>query len=120
MIFLILIVIAWLLWTIHQDLGDLIERQRGLKTGLERICSRLDELGESAAPGAAQSSEPSAIKIPVNSASKTQLRRLPKVGAIIADRIIGARPFTSIEELASIDGVTPQMMEGIRQQATLD
>ena len=120
MIYLFLIAIAWLLWTIHQDLGDLIERQRGLKTGLERICSRLDQLGESVNAGGTQSGESSAVKIPVNSASKTQLRRLPKVGAVIADRIIATRPFASIEELAKLDGVTSQMMEGIREQATLD
>ena len=103
MTYLFLIAIVWLLWTIHQDLGDLIERQRGLKTGLERICGRLDQLGNSVAT---QAGESPATKIPVNSASKTQLRRLPKVGAVIADRIIATRPFTSIEDLAKIDGVT--------------
>ena len=120
MTYLLMIAIAWLLWTIHQDLGDLIERQRGLKTGLERICSRLDQLGESLNASNAQALDSPPTKIPVNSASKTQLRRLPKVGAVIADRIIATRPFASIEELANIDGVTPQMMEGFREQATLD
>ena len=117
--FLLLVAIVWLLWTIHQDLLELADRQRGLKTGLERVASRIESLGEklnTATPAA----EPEELKIPINSASKTQLRRLPKVGAVIADRIIAARPFSSIDELGKLEGVTPQMLEGFRQHASLD
>ena len=120
---LLLIAIVWLLWTIHQDLGDLIDRQRGLKTGLERISSRLDRFGEpakSAEPAAAATPAAAAEKVAINSASKAQLRKLPKVGAVIADRLIEKRPFSSFDEIAAIEGVRAQIMEGVRANGTLD
>ena len=115
---LLLIGIAWLLWVIHQDLAELTERQRNLKTGLENIAARVDALGDKL-DGIGEPAAPTVL-VPLNSASKTALRRLPGVGGIIADRIIAARPFAAVEDIRDIEGVTPAMFASIQNEVSLD
>ena len=71
------------------------------------------EDGGSAAGGAASSSI--AGKTNLNSAGLEELDALPKVGPVLAQRIVDWRkehgPFTSIEELDAVDGVGPKMLE---------
>ena len=117
LIYVLLVVIIYLLWDMHQDLGDMIDRQRSLKSTIERLSSVVEQLSESAKN---HDRSEGSVQIPINCASKTQLRRLPKVGAVIADRIIASRPFPSVDDLANIEGVTPQMMDAIREHVILD
>ena len=69
--------------------------------------------GGSAAGGAAPPSL--AGKTNLNSAGIEELGALPKVGPVLAQRIVDWRrehgPFTSVEELDAVDGVGPKMME---------
>ena len=72
-----------------------------------------DADGGSAAGGAASSSV--AGKTNLNSAGLEELGALPKVGPVLAQRIVDWRkehgPFTSVEELDAVDGVGPKMLE---------
>ena len=43
-----------------------------------------------------------------------------EVGAVVADRIIGARPFESIEQLRSVDGINDSLFEALRDRVSLD
>ena len=50
---LLLIVVIWLLWTIHQDLTESNDRQRGLKTMINKLANRFEqslEQGKSSKP----------------------------------------------------------------------
>ncbi len=38
---IMLLVIAWLLWMIREELSELNERQRGIKASLEQLLERL-------------------------------------------------------------------------------
>lgn len=71
------------------------------------------ENGGSAAGGASSSS--AGGKTNLNSAGIEELGALPKVGPVLAQRIVDWRkehgPFTSIEELDAVDGVGPKMLE---------
>jgi competence protein ComEA len=71
------------------------------------------EDGGSAAGGAGSPSM--AGKTNLNSAGIDELGALPKVGPVLAQRIVDWRkehgPFTSIEELDAVDGVGPKMLE---------
>lgn len=46
-----------------------------------------------------------ANRLDLNVASKEQLKELPGVGDVLADRIIDARPFYSVEQLKDVKGV---------------
>ena len=54
-------------------------------------------------------------KVNLNSAGVEELDALPKVGPVLAQRIVGWRkehgPFKSVEELDAVDGVGPKMLE---------
>ncbi len=60
------------------------------------------------------------VRIAVNSASKTQLRRLPRVGAVLADRMIAGRPYAGIDDLARVDGMTAQVLDALREHVRFD
>ena len=56
------------------------------------------------------------MDINVNTASREALIALPGIGEAIADLIIQARPFTSIEGLLSIPGIGPRTLERLKEQ----
>jgi DNA uptake protein ComE-like DNA-binding protein len=56
------------------------------------------------------------LDINVNSASREALIALSEIGETLADLIIQARPFTTIEELLSIPGIGPRILEQLLEQ----
>jgi DNA uptake protein ComE-like DNA-binding protein len=101
---LLLLLIAWLLWTIHQDLTESNDRARSLKTTLNQVVSRMEQLqGMRDVPGSSAAEAASTVNI--NSASKAKLQTLPRVGSVIADNIIAARPYRSTEDLRQVQGI---------------
>lgn len=59
---------------------------------------------------------PSALqgrRIDVNHASASELERLPRVGPAMAQRIIEARPFSSIDDLLRVRGIGPSTLEAL-------
>jgi competence ComEA-like helix-hairpin-helix protein len=53
-------------------------------------------------------------KLDVNSASAEELRKIPGIGPVLAQRIIEARPFTSADELRKVKGIGAKTYEKIR------
>jgi competence ComEA-like helix-hairpin-helix protein len=56
------------------------------------------------------------LDINVNTASPEALIALPGIGETLADLIIQARPFTTIEELLSIPGIGSRTLERLKEQ----
>ncbi|MCZ9880532.1 helix-hairpin-helix domain-containing protein [Arthrobacter sp. B2a2-09] len=62
-------------------------------------------------------------KINLNTATAEELDTLPKVGPVLAKRIVEWRqqhgPFASVEDLDAVDGVGPKMMETLLPLVTV-
>ena len=115
---LLLLAIIWLLWTIHEDLSESNDRQRSLKTSLNQLASRFDNLlGTEKALDATAASV--AAHVNLNTASKAKLQTLPKIGAVTAEHIIAARPFQSVAELGEVGGITRAILSEIEARVTV-
>jgi competence protein ComEA len=49
-----------------------------------------------------------AARVNLNTATSRELRQLPGVGELLAQRIIAARPFRSLDDLRGLKGLSPQ------------
>ncbi|WP_406693598.1 helix-hairpin-helix domain-containing protein [Singulisphaera sp. Ch08] len=52
--------------------------------------------------------------ININKASKTQLRKIPGIGQVLADRIIKGRPYRSVDDLVRVEGIGEKRLTEIR------
>lgn len=59
------------------------------------------------------------VNVNVNTAGERELCGLPDVGPVVAQSIIEARPFESVEELAEIDWLSPWKVEKLRPHVIL-
>ena len=59
-------------------------------------------------------------RITVNVASEQEMKRLPGIGGAIARRLIKARPFSAIDELLKVKGISERKLREIRPFIRLD
>ena len=52
----------------------------------------------------------------LNTCDETDLRRLPRVGAVLARRILAARPFVDVDGLLEIEGIGSALFPSLRAQ----
>jgi competence protein ComEA len=74
------------------------------------------EKSKATSPGAKTSS--TREKIDINTADVATLASLPGIGPEIAQRIVAARPFKSIDDLDRVKGIGPERLEQIRGEVT--
>ena len=123
---LLLTAVVWLLWNIQQHLEEANDRQRNVADNLSKLLTKLDQTGPTTSAiniAKTNKTEPSnspPAKVGLNSASKGVLRKLPKVGAVVAERIIEARPFERIEQLKQVDGITEKLYLSLKDLVVLD
>lgn len=102
--------------------------QRGESLSSARDAAGLDGT-DASGTGSFGGSEPGALtgapggKVNLNTADAAALDTLPKVGPVLAQRIVDWRkehgPFKSVEELDSVDGVGPKMLEALLPLVTV-
>jgi DNA uptake protein ComE-like DNA-binding protein len=115
---LLLLGIIWLLWTIHEDLSESNDRQRSLKTSLNQLASRLDQLLGSQ-KALSETAAAAVTQVNLNTASKAKLQTLPRIGAVTAEHIIAARPYQSVAELGDVPGITKAILAEIEARVSL-
>lgn len=60
-----------------------------------------------------------ATPLDVNHASAPELARLPGIGPTLAARIVGARPFTTLDDLGRVPGLRRAVLERVRPLVAL-
>ena len=92
-------------------------RNKVLALGLTALVLAL-----SFAPAYAQSTQPKA-KININTASATELEALPRVGPVVAQRIVDYRTkngnFKKVEEIMKVQGIGEKIFEQIKDLITV-
>lgn len=76
-----------------------------------------DQQREQAARQTAQSD--AATRIDLNTADAADLAALPAIGAELAAAIVSARPFTSVDDLNRVNGISTEQLELIRAKVTV-
>jgi competence protein ComEA len=56
----------------------------------------------------------SSLVVNINTASAQELESLPNIGSSRAEQIIAHRPYTSVDELSQVRGVTPRVIDQLR------
>jgi DNA uptake protein ComE-like DNA-binding protein len=59
------------------------------------------------------------LSVDVNEASRAELETLPRVGPVLAGRIVDARPFGTVEDLIHVSGIGPKTLARIRARASV-
>ena len=66
----------------------------------------------------AESETPVSWQVDINSATEAQLRQLPGVGEVLAERIVHYReengPFAAAEDLLQVEGIGESKLEGMK------
>lgn len=85
-----------------------------------------DEAARDLVPGATRLTDGATVTVPrradpagdgrvdVNTASQRLLETLPGVGPVTAERIVAARPFDTVDDLARVAGIGPARLEALR------
>lgn len=75
-------------------------------------------------PGVSRSTSPApkpqTAKTNINTASKSELEKLPGIGPTLAERIIAGRPYTTISDLKKISGIGAGRFEELREHCTVN
>jgi competence protein ComEA len=63
------------------------------------------------------------LLIDINTAGVDELDQLPGIGPVIGERIVAYRdqngPFTSLDDLANVEGISTRLLERLRPYITL-
>ncbi len=129
LIFILMVAVVWLLWTISRNTGDALDKQTAIQYELVSLEKKLEQLSEKmSAPAEAEkgvaetkkseapaprNKELSAL-VDINQATLKEIVHLPRIGNALGKRIIDGRPYTSIDDLQGVQGISKDMFNEIK------
>lgn len=139
-----IVAIIWFLYVIAQNSGENLQNQREILRELKDIRSEVSELSKlsssmtppekqqlpSIDAGTDQAVQASKLQneefdgdshalVNINTAGLNELQSLPGVGKVVAQKIIDARPYDSIESLEAVPGVSSELLNKLKLLVTL-
>ncbi len=118
LVFILLIAIAWLLWTLVENSNESLQQQ---KATLDELAGIRAALTPPSMPttNAPVTSSPSPLQahaepININSASIASLVSLPGIGNALAKRIAAQRPYSHANELLEIKGINADLLAKLK------
>lgn len=82
--------------------------------GMKVYIPKVREAGSSGTPASSEAAGTEVGLVNINTASGSELEKLPKVGPVTAQKIIDKRPYSSIEELFTKKAVNKTVYEEIK------
>ncbi|HWV25006.1 MAG TPA: ComEA family DNA-binding protein [Thermomicrobiales bacterium] len=75
-------------------------------------------------PGSPSGAMPTGAPLDINTATAAELDELPGIGPVLAGRIVDYRdangPFTTVDELANVQGISSRLVEELRPLVTVN
>ena len=139
LVFVLLVAAVWLLWTISRNTTDALDKQTALQYEIVALEKRLDELLNHLKTSRSTANDmPDVVSVPVevplspsvsavevepelplapvdlNQAELKDLTSLPRVGRALAQRIQELRPYSSVDDLLKVQGISVELLEELR------
>lgn len=134
LIFILMVAVVWLLWTISRNTGDALDKQTAIQYELVSLEKKLEQLSEKMSAPAetekgvaetkkseapAPSNKELSALVDINQATLKEIVRLPRIGNALGQRIIDGRPYASIDELQGVQGISKDMFNEIKPLVTI-